>query len=59
MYQGETDRTGQGKKMGVSKYAGVFTYVCMFGFLEEGDSFFVSGKGRIKLESHTYWVGWG
>ena len=36
MYQGETDRTGQGERMGVSKYAGVFTYVCMLGFFGRG-----------------------
>ena len=44
MYQGETDRTGQGKKMGVSKYAGVFTYVCILGFFGRG-IFFRKAKG--------------
>ena len=56
MYQGGTDRTGQGKKMGVSKYAGVSTYVCMLGFVGEGDSFF---QERDVLNQNPIPIGWG
>ena len=56
MYQGETDRTGQGKKMGVSKYAGVSTYVCMLGFLGRGILFF---QERDVVNQNPIPIGWG